>query len=518
MTPDLPTPPRVWTSPRVLLLALAAWLVATLGVRPLLLPDEGRYANVAREMLRGDWLVPTLNGLPFFHKPPLFYWLDIAAMQVAGITPFAARFGSLVGAWVMGATLYLAMRRWHGARSAAVGLLLSATCPLFFLAGQYANHDMLVGGLIGAAILAFARAVDVAQGGPGWAGARVSLRWLVAAWAVCGLAMLAKGLIGIVLPALVIGPWLLARGRWRQMLKLLNPLGLAAFAIVALPWFFAMQSRYPGFNDYFFMEQHFRRFAQTDFNNVRPFWFFVVVLPLATLPWSAWLPAALRRARSERGAVIGLYVWWVVAIVGFFSLPSSKLIGYVLPALAPWCALLALAVAGDAAPGETAQGARLRRAPRVAAAIGVLVCLGVVAGLAWKSPKSNRGAARALAAQIGPDDRVVMVDEYFYDVPFYVDLKQPAIVASRWDDPDVPRRDNWRKELYDAARFDPALGQRVLRPLAPLDALACGAGSTWFIAVPSQAAALVAPLTGAQRVHADASSELWRVPARACPR
>jgi 4-amino-4-deoxy-L-arabinose transferase-like glycosyltransferase len=511
MTPTTSFAPRRWTSsPRVLLAALAAWLFATLGMRPLLLPDEGRYANVAREMLRGDGLVPTLNGLPFFHKPPLFYWLDIAAMHVAGVTPFAARMGSLVGAWVMGATLYLAMRRWHGARAAAIALLLFASCPLFFLAGQYANHDMLVGGLIGAAVLAFARAVDEPQGGPGWAGARMSLRWLVAAWAVCGLAMLAKGLIGIVLPALVIGPWLLARGRWQQMLKLLHPLGLLAFALVALPWFVAMQSRYPAFNDYFFMEQHFRRFAQTDFNNVRPFWFFVVVLPLATLPWSAWLPAALRRARDERTAPIGLYVWWVIAIVGFFSLPSSKLIGYVLPALAPWCALLALAVAGR---GD----APLGRAPRVAAAIGVLVCLGVVFGLVWKAPKSSRGAALALAAQIAPDDKVVMVDEYVYDLPFYADLKRPAIVASRWDDPEVPKRDNWRKELYDATRFDPALGRRVLWPLDRLAELTCGPGAAWFVVGPSQAMQFVAPLAGAQRVYGDRTSELWRVPARACP-
>ncbi|MEO6033508.1 MAG: dolichyl-phosphate-mannose--protein mannosyltransferase, partial [Burkholderiaceae bacterium] len=96
--------------------ALALWLLLTLGLRPLLLPDEGRYANVAREMLLGDWLVPTLNGLPFFHKPPLMYWIDIVAMHAFGVTVFAARAASLVGAWLMGAALFLALRRWHGPR------------------------------------------------------------------------------------------------------------------------------------------------------------------------------------------------------------------------------------------------------------------------------------------------------------------------------------------------------------------------------------------------------------------
>ena len=515
---------RLVATPRALLSVLAVWLLATLGVRPLLLPDEGRYANVAREMLHGDLLVPTLNGLPFFHKPPLMYWLDIVAMRLTDIAPFAGRFASMLGAWLMGAALYFAMRRWHGERTASIALLLTATCPFFFLAGQYANHDMLVAGLICTAIFAFARAVDEPadgsvqalvgepRSGPrriGWApGAAVSLRWLVVGWIACALAVLAKGLIGFVLPALVIGPWLLARGRWRQMLKLLHPLGLLGFVIVAAPWFVAMQLRYPGFNDYFFMEQHFRRFAQASFNNVHPFWFFIVVLPAATLPWVAWMPAALRRAWNDRGPLVGLYVWWVIAIVGFFSLPSSKLVGYVLPALAPWCALLAIAVAG-------ADNKPLGRAPRAALVLGVLICLGVVAGLAWKSPKSNRGAAIALATQMAADDRVVMVDEYFYDLPFYADLKKPALIASNWDDPAVPKSDNWRKELFDAARFEPTLGKAVLRPLVKLDELSCGTVTTWFVASPAQAGR-VAALTGVQRVYADRNSELWRVPARSC--
>ena len=108
-----------------------------------------------------------------------------------------------------------------------------------------------------------------------------------------------------------------------------------------------------------------------------------------------------------------------------------------------------------------------------------------------------------------------MVDEYFYDLPFYADLKRPALIASNWDDPDVPRRDNWRKELYDAARFDPSGGKAVLWPLANLDRASCGVGTTWFVATPAQAVR-VAALTGVQRVYADRNSELWRAPARSC--
>ncbi len=479
-----------------LLMLLAGWLLATLGVRPLLLPDEGRYAEVARAMAHGDALVPTLNGLPFFHKPPLFYWLDIAAMQLFGSSEFAGRFASAFGAWLMGAALLLAVRRWHGPRVAAIALGVLATTPFFFFAGQYANHDMLVGGLITAAVLALARALDDRT--------RVDLRWLVAGWVLCAFAVLAKGLIGIVLPALVIGPWLLAQRRWRQTLGLLHPLGVLAFAIVALPWFVAMQWRYPGFFDYFVMEQHFRRFAQSNFNNAHGAWFFIAVMPLLTLPWSAWLPAAVRQAWAGRDARLGLYAWWLVAVLGFFSIPTSKLVGYALPALAPWCLLLALAIAS-----------RPRRAWRWAMGGSALTCLIIVAALAWQAPKSNRTLALALAARMAPTDRVVMVDEYFYDVPFYARLEHPVIIAANWADPELPRRDNWRKEVFDAARFDPALGRELLQPLEALDSLACGAGAVWFI-VRTPEVARVTGLTGAQRAFRAAGAELWRVPGRAC--
>jgi hypothetical protein len=355
-----------------------------------------------------------------------------------------------------------------------------------------------VAGTITLAVLCFARALDSPPALP--------LRWLLAGWAACAAAVLAKGLIGIVLPALVIGPWLLAQGRWREMLRLLHPLGLLLFAALALPWFAAMQMRHPGFFDYFVMEQHFRRFAQSNFNNVHPAWFYFAVLPALTLPWSGWAFAALAQAWRERAGALRspllLYAWWTLAIVGFFSLPSSKLVGYVLPALAPWCALIALAAARG-------------RAWRWVAPLAAIACVTIVGVLAWKAPHSSRATALALAAERAPGERVVMVDEMFYDLPFYARLAEPAIVASDWADPGLPKRDNWRKELYDAARFDPELARSVLWPIGRLDALSCGVPAVWFVAAPGQAERLRA-LTGIERKRADPNAELWRAPGRAC--
>lgn len=483
------------------LATLAVWLLATLGLRPLMLPDEGRYAAVAREMLLGDAAVPTLYGLPFFHKPPLMYWLNMAAMQVFGINAFTARVAPAVGAWLMGAAIHTDLYRSVGPRDAAIVLGVLATSPFFFIGAQYANHDMLVAGLITVALVCARRAVD----GP----ALAPLHWVVAAWSAMALAVLAKGLIGIVLPAIIVGPWLLAQGRWRDVLRLTHPLAIIAFAAITAPWFVAMQLRYPAFLDYFFVEQHVRRFTQTGFNNEQPVWFFLPVLLLLTFPWALWLPIASRRllrGSSQPGApATAFYVWWVVVVLGFFSLPSSKLVGYVLPALAPFAAVLGLTIGRG-------------HAWRWVIPAAGLVCVATAVGLAWVAPTSNRDVGQVLGRHLKPGDRVVFVDAPYFDVPFYADMPQFPLVLSDWDDPAIPRRDNWRKELSDAAQFDPTAGRKRLWRTARIGELRCHGGALWFVAGKDwRAPAEWGPLT---RVHEGRHAALLLArgaPPPACP-
>ena len=494
----LPTPPALpWREA----LALALWLLLTIAWRPLMLPDEGRYASVAYAMLRGDGVVPMLNGLPFFHKPPLLYWLDGGALRLFGINEFAVRCGPALLAWVLGMALFLHARRWHGAAVARSALAVLATSPFFFFGGQYVNHDIGVAACITAACFSIVRAVENPN--------RTARRWLMLGWAFCALGVLAKGLIGIVLPALIIGPWLLAQGRWRQMLSLLHPLGLLVFAAVVLPWMVAMQQRFAGFFDYFIVEQHFRRFTGTTFNNHMPVWFYFAVLPLLMLPWSLWLaglrPAALRAAVPQATAArLGLYAWWTLVIVGFFSLPSSKLVGYVLPALAPVAVLLALVL-----------NARRTPWPRVAAGAAV-ACVGVVAVLAWKAPGSHRELARTLGAQVQAGDRVAFIDDVFYDLPFYARLTTPAIVVAAWDAPDVAAQDNWHKELFDATRFSPDRGASVLWDWQRLAELPCLSGRLWIVMAGPHRARVAAAIEGLTLVQAVRGVELLTVPGRTC--
>jgi len=493
-----------------MLVLVALWLGATAWMRPLMLPDEGRYASVALEMLRsGDWLTPTLNGLPFFHKPPLFYWISGAAMMALGPTELAARAASLVGATLGALSLYLFARRWCDAASARRALLVLAVQPLFFLGAQFANLDMLVAGCITATVLALAHAALSFEAG------QPDRRVLWLAYALAALGVLAKGLIGCVIPALVIGLWLMARRRWRSLLALLSPPGAVLFLLIAAPWFVLMQQRFDGFLHYFFVVQHFQRFAAGGFNNVQPFWFYPVALAACSLPCLAWarLTRGYWRAEGALREVRLLMVLTVVCVVAFFSLPQSKLIGYVLPAVPA----LAWWMADASAPAARSRKSQWwwHASLACSALIGLAAVLALVLDQHYKHylHGSARRMALALKARHQPGQPVVMVKQYAYDLAFYAGLDQPVWVADDWSRPDIARHDNWRRELVDAGEFNPALARRLLIEPSALPAALCRAGVAWVIGH-AQAPQPWPWLTRAEPVFSDRGQTLWRVDMR----
>lgn len=444
---------------------MLVWLLGTAGWRPLAVPDEGRYAGVAWEMIRsGDWLTPTLNGLPFFHKPPLFYWLTASSLSAFGLNLIAARMASVLGAWLGAWALYLFAQRWAGearARWATVALL---TQPFYFGGAQYANLDMLVAGCITATVVLAAHAVlSAEQGLPH----RASL-W--GAYALAGLGLLAKGLIGLVLPGAVLVLWLLASGRWRRVVWLISVPGLLLFAAVAAPWFVLMQRLYPDFFHYFFVYQHFQRFTQTGFNNAHPIWFYVPLIVALTLPWwPVWIWSGLgQRAASPslsasdtqaRPAGFNLLMWvWLAVIVGFFSLPASKLPGYVLPALPPLAFLMADGALRRSA-GRWSQGGRALLATAVVAA---MVCVALI-GLAVRYDKqSTRPMVPVVQPLLQQGVPLLYVDEFAYDLPFYLGLREPVPMVADWQSPELALHDNDQKELFDAGEFNQARAARLL--------------------------------------------------------
>lgn len=487
------------------------WLAAFAWWRPLSLPDEGRYVGVAWEMLRsGQWLIPTLDGLPYFHKPPLFYWITAASLHVFGPHEWAARVAPLLGAMVGSMAMYVFARRWCGERLARLVLVAVLTQPLFYLGGQFANLDMLVAGLITATVLLLADALLCAEQGLPY---QVSL---TAAYASAALGVLAKGLIGAVIPVLVLIAWMIVTRRRYRPAALISPLGVLLFVAIAAPWFLAMQRRYAGFFDYFFIVQHVRRFAAGGFNNVQPPWFFAALLALATLPWWPWY-RNLTRARdggdATRGALRSLMVVWALVVLVFFSLPASKLVGYILPALPP--------LAWLAADGFALRIATPSRAARLGWSLTALLLpalsVGVVVAMVIEPGASSRALAQALAQQRVAGQPVLAIDSYPFDLAFYAGLREPLPVVGDWSDPRLRRTDDWRKELADAGGFAAApLRERSLLSRAALEPRLCEAPLTWVVAA-RDAPVSHRVLAGARQVAVSRDLGLWAVQRDAAP-
>jgi len=478
-----------------------AWLAATAWWRPLSLPDEGRYVSVAREMLlSGDWLTPTLNGLPYFHKPPLFYWITAVSLQALGLSEFAARAAPLLGAWAAATAVFLFARRWMGQPTAHAALLALVTQPLFFIGAQFANLDMLVAGCIAVTILSLANAA-LTQAPPE---RRASL---VVAYLFAALGILAKGLIGAVLPALVITVWLLLQRRWRDVGRLVWLPGVLLFLCVASPWFIAMQSRFGEFGHYFFVVQHFQRYAEGGFNNVQPFWFFVAAIALLALPWTAWLLGAARGgyARDPARGAIRILMWtWLAVVTVFFSLPQSKLVGYILPALPPLACL-----AADAADILIARSRTWRSLWRFSGGLAIAACIAAAASAAVLIAYPQRELGRVLLAKMAPGDQVIYVGNYYFALAFYARLRSPVTVVAEWDTSEA-RRDNWRKELLDAKNF--ALHSSALIEPQAFDAkVLCAPVTSWVVG--GRPTPLAYPLLArAEQVASSGETVIWRLP------
>ena len=494
----------------IAMLAVAAWLSFSLGVRRLALPDEGRYAGVAWEMLRsGDWMVPTLNGLPFFHKPPLFYWITGASLSMFGPSAWAARVAPLLGALLAALALWLLLRRWSEPKTARWALVILVTQPLLFAGAQFANLDMLVSGCITATIALLADAtlrLETAQPGH-----RAPLG---AAYAMAALGVLAKGLIGVLLPAAIVVAWLLLARRARLLRGLFSMPGALVFIAIAAPWFVAMQQRFDDFAHYFFVYQHFHRYALSGFNNPQPVWFFVAGLALCTLPWFPGLWAAWRTPAAdgdEPSRLLRTLMWvWLIGVVVFFSLPRSKLIGYVLPAAPPLAALIA-----DGVWRLSREHARTEHRLKLVAALAAVVCVVGVVTVRLRDTRTTEPLAQVLAAQRTPGDAVIFVGAFFYDLPLHARLTEPVQVVEAWKAFDIAARDNWRKELYDAARFAPARADAVLVDRPDFAQMLCERPVSWVLA-PRDAAARYSVLGAAQPVAVTERAALWRFDDHAC--
>lgn len=342
---SLPSTPR--SRRKSLLLAIvagtlfaAAWF-AGLGARDLSHPDEGRYAEIPREMAAtGDWITPHLDGLKYFEKPPLQYWITAEAFELLGAGNGPARIwpaltGLLSVAWVA-----FVGRRLFGKAAGAFAAIVLGSGLLWVGMGHILTLDMG----FSACLAFFLGSLAIAQTHRDEP--RPRRAWMLAAWVALAAAVLSKGPAAIVLAGgslAIYAVWQRDRGLVRS-LSLLP--GLALFLLLTVPWFAVVGVRNPGFTQFFFVHEHLDRFATNEAGRVHPWWTFLVVIVFGSAPWIVTSIGAIFRPgfgrRSERGGfdpVRLLWVWGAFTVV-FFSISRSKLIPYVLPAF-PALALLA---------------------------------------------------------------------------------------------------------------------------------------------------------------------------------
>ncbi len=330
----------------LLLLAVVLIWFGNLEYRKLIRPDEGRYAEIPREMVvSGDWTTPRLNDLKYFEKPPLQYWATAVAYEVFGEHQWTSRlwaaltgFAGILLAWFTGTRLF-------GREAGLYAALLLGSSTLYALMAHVNTLDMGVTFFITLGIFSLLIAQQEEQAAP-------RRNWMLLAWAGLALAVLSKGLMGLILPGTALFLYSVFNRDvtvWKRMHWFS---GMAMFLLVTVPWFVLVIKANPEFFDRFFIYEHYTRFTTKVHGRYQPWYYFIPVLLLGMLPWTllmfdtmlrTWRNSAqkLKEFSAERFLLV-----WAVFIYFFFSISGSKLPSYLLPMFPALALLMGKQIAG----------------------------------------------------------------------------------------------------------------------------------------------------------------------------
>ncbi len=335
------------TGHAALLLFFVLSYLMPLGVRDLVVPDETRYAEIPREMIAsGDWIVPHLDGLRYFEKPVLGYWVHAGSLLLFGDNNFAVRLPSALAVGLTALLIFVSVRRASRCEgeddgvAARLAALVFLSCFWVFGVGNTAVLDNLFALFLTASITAFFFASEAQPGSPGEKG------FLALAGLACGLAFLTKGFLAFAIPVLGLAPYLVWQRRYSDLLRM-SWLPFLGAILAALPWSIAIHLNEPDFWRYFFWNEHIRRFMAHNAQHKASFWFYFLTAPAVVMPWIFVVPAAvpgIRRRLSEQGArgrLAKLCLCWLALPFLFFSLSNGKLLTYILPCFPPFAILMA---------------------------------------------------------------------------------------------------------------------------------------------------------------------------------
>jgi 4-amino-4-deoxy-L-arabinose transferase-like glycosyltransferase len=336
--------------------------------------DEPRYAQIAREMLaRHDWIVPTLNGSPWLEKPALLYWKMMNSYAIFGVSDWAARIPAAFHATAVVFGIFFFMRRFRFASELDAAMIAASSAGMIGF-GRGASTDMLISAPFALAMMCW------------WTWHQTNKKlWLLIFYGLLGVGALAKGPVAPALAVLVVGAYAVLRRDGKIFLRSLSIPGFVLFFAIVLPWYFAVQHKVPQFFRVFFIEHNLERFGTNLYQHSQPFWYYIPVFLLATIPWTLFaVPALIDAGRNawkrwratsqstnpesitidadaDDGLTSFLFVWTLVPII-FFSISRAKLPGYILPSI-PAAALL------------TAEYVhRLKAIPRLLTSFHALLC------------------------------------------------------------------------------------------------------------------------------------------------
>ncbi|MFZ9035568.1 MAG: phospholipid carrier-dependent glycosyltransferase [Francisellaceae bacterium] len=312
------------------------------GVPTFFTPDEGRYAEIAREMvISHNYLVPHLDGVVYFEKPPLIYWLTAFFLKLFGFNIWAARLVNPVLSLIGVIMVYWVTRLVFTNRRVALwAALISGTSILYGIVGRYLSMDAGVSFFLTATMLCF------------WASQKYpqhylkSSIWLLFAFIFAGCAVMSKGLIGIVFPMMIIGIWVIVTGRWRLLGDIRLYLGLVIVAIISVPWIPLVNQQYPQFAYYYVVVQQILRYATDEQGREMSKLVYLGIFIFGFFPWYGFLPQAIKqgyihfRQRTQYADDWFLLIWGA-SIFLFFAFSKSILAGYLAPTIVPFAILMA---------------------------------------------------------------------------------------------------------------------------------------------------------------------------------
>jgi len=287
----------------------------------------------------GDWITPRINGVKYFEKPPLLYWIEATQLNLFGIGEFSGRVPAMLFMIALCLLTAAAGEALYGRKAGVLAALMLATSALGFSLSRIVLLDGPVSFFLTGCLFAFLFAVRTSEG-------RRRTMLLMAMAACAAGATMTKGLIGIVIPGLVIGGWIAMTGRWTLLLHLRLFSCALLFLALTVPWHVLVQQHNPGFFQFYFIHEHFTRYLSPSHRRTEPWWFFFAVLAAGLMPWTLFLAQSLRgklqsawARRREDGTTLYLLLWVLLPFV-FFSLSQSKLIPYLLPLFPPLCLFL----------------------------------------------------------------------------------------------------------------------------------------------------------------------------------